>query len=525
LNRDLLDLAEESTRGGLILVSGTVISAIISALASILIARFLGPEDYGLYALALVIPQIFFLITDFGIKEGIVKFSIESRERNQIALGIKIIKYGLLIRSLAALFSFIFIFFTADSIATTLLNRSNLGFYVRIASLSIIFQALYSTTIYAYIGLDKVTSSSIVNQIQSLSKAIISVLLLALGFGLTGAVFGYVFGFIVAGLIGTITLLMHFKKYDQKNKIQNVNQHLKLLIKYGTPLYFSTMLIGLMPQLIDVILSFFSSNFDIGNFKVTANFIVLMTLVTQQITTSFLPVFTKLSQSTTQKYRNFFYISLKFTTLIMIPIATVLIIFSKDIVQLIYGTTYGDAGLYLAIYSMQFFFTAFGLLNLPSLFNGLGKTKETLKMNFSIFIVVMILAPFATKFFGIIGLIISILIGYGFGSLYGMVLGKRIFGLTINLKVPLKIFFASLLSAFPSTFLFSTFLSPILKIILGLILFFFLYITLIPLTRAITNLELDATTNLVEKISFLIIIKPILRYQKRILNFSERFKS
>jgi len=518
LESDLAELAEESTKGGLILVSGTIISAIISAIASIIIARILGPNDYGLYSLSLVIPQIFFLITDFGIKEGIIKFTIESRQKNQIGLEIKIIKFALLIRAIAAIICFIFLFFASDLITAFLLNRNNLGFYMRIASVSVIFQALYSTVTFAYIGLDKVTSSSVITQIQSISKAIISVLFLILGFGLVGAIYGYVFGFIFAGLIGTVSLLFHLKKiYYKPIKNADVKPYLKLLIKYGTPLYFSTMLLGLMPQIIDVILSFFSSNYDIGNFKVTANFIVLMTLVTKQITTSFLPAFTKLGQYNAEKSRNFFNLTLKFTTLLMIPITTLLIIFSKDLIQLIYGITYLDAGLYLSIYSLQFFFCAIGLLNLPSLFNGLGRTRETLKMNAVIFIIVILFALIITNFFGILGLIFSIIIGYGLGSFYGFFLAKRLIGVTINWKSTLKIFSSALLSAIGSIIILPDFSFIFFKLILGLLSYLFLYITLIPLTHTINKSELKSINNFIKRNKILFVFKPIMLYQQKIL--------
>ena len=135
-----MDLAEESTKGSFILIGGTIIATIISAVASILVARFLGPEDYGLYSLSLVIPQIFFLITDFGIREGIIKFTIDAREKGQTNLGIKIIKYGLLIRTVAGIFSFLVLFVSADFVAEIFLNRPNLGFFIRIASVPLSFK-------------------------------------------------------------------------------------------------------------------------------------------------------------------------------------------------------------------------------------------------------------------------------------------------------------------------------------------------------------------------------------------------
>ena len=49
MSEKLTDIAENSVRGGFFLFAGNALSTIILAVGSILIARLLGPEDYGLY--------------------------------------------------------------------------------------------------------------------------------------------------------------------------------------------------------------------------------------------------------------------------------------------------------------------------------------------------------------------------------------------------------------------------------------------------------------------------------------------
>ena len=55
---ELVDVAEQSVRGSLILFLGDAASTIILAVGSILIARFLGPEYYGIYSITLAVPAI-----------------------------------------------------------------------------------------------------------------------------------------------------------------------------------------------------------------------------------------------------------------------------------------------------------------------------------------------------------------------------------------------------------------------------------------------------------------------------------
>ncbi|NIS80165.1 MAG: oligosaccharide flippase family protein, partial [Anaerolineales bacterium] len=79
MSTELLKIAEDSARGGFFLISGSILATLISAIATIVVARLLGPELYGQYALALVIPTLLFLIADVGINQGIIKFSASLR--------------------------------------------------------------------------------------------------------------------------------------------------------------------------------------------------------------------------------------------------------------------------------------------------------------------------------------------------------------------------------------------------------------------------------------------------------------
>jgi len=56
LSNKLADIAEDSARGGFFLFTENALSLLTLAIGSIITARFLGPENYGLLALSLVVP-------------------------------------------------------------------------------------------------------------------------------------------------------------------------------------------------------------------------------------------------------------------------------------------------------------------------------------------------------------------------------------------------------------------------------------------------------------------------------------
>jgi len=72
---EVVQIAKESARGGYYLFVGNTLSTGILTVASIIIARLLGPNDYGLFSLTIAVPSLFIGLVDFGITSAITRFS------------------------------------------------------------------------------------------------------------------------------------------------------------------------------------------------------------------------------------------------------------------------------------------------------------------------------------------------------------------------------------------------------------------------------------------------------------------
>jgi hypothetical protein len=76
-----------------------------------------------------------------------------------------------------------------------------------------------------------------------------------------------------------------------------------------------------------------------------------------------------------------------------VSITTLIILFAKEIVQIIYSSTYQSAAYFLSIYSTLYLLVGIGYLTLQSLFNGLGKTKTAMKISLIAFAIFFLLSP------------------------------------------------------------------------------------------------------------------------------------
>lgn len=521
MTNELLTVAEESTRNVFFLFSGAALSTIISAISAILIARLLGPELYGQYGLAFVVPQLLFLFTDLGLSQGIIKFTAGLRQKGPTNHLIKLVKNVLLVKASVGIIIFIINYAFAYQIASIILQRPDLTFYVQIASISILFQVMFTTVASVFTGLDKTEYNALTANLQAIAKTIISVTLVIMGLSVIGAIIGQVASqMIAAAASASIFFLMMREKHNTKNN-QNIAEDLRKLLRYGAPLYASLLISGFVPLYQNVMLAIFTTDADIGNYRAATNFMTLVGILSVPIVTALLTAFSKLETSSTEKIKMFFKYSNKYTALIITPITILIILFSNEMVQIVYGTTYQSAPSFLVTYSLVYFLVGIGAVTLASFYNGLGETKTTLKMSLIGFFIIIALSPILTKTYAVTGLIIAILIASTAATAYGSYNAIRNHKIGFDRKSLAKIYLASITSAIiPLIILQISPMPKLLNFTIGATMYVFTYITLIPIAKIINRAELETVRQILQKIKLLkTTIQPIIRYQEKILDW------
>lgn len=527
--QDLTKVTKDSARGGFFLFLGATLAMVIMAVSAILIGRFLGPELYGQYNLVLVIPTLLVLFTDLGINAGITKFAASLRAEGKDDSVVGIVHYGLLFRLGIGIILSILSIFLANYFSL-LINRPGYDFYIQIASISIIFQVIFTTGNSAFVGLDKSEYSALSSNVQAIVKTVLQVALVLLGFSLTGALIGYVAGFVVASILSVVMLstrlLKRSENANKQSKKVDSAHILSMLSRYGMPLYISAVLTGLFPLFQQVVLAFFTSDVAIGNFRAAYNFVTLLAVIPTAITTSLLPAFSKLTSN--QMYvSEFFRRANKYSCLLMLPITTLVIIFSNQIVELVYGSLYDSAALYLSVYVLIYFLVGIGYLGLTSLFSGIGKTRLTLQFMLVNFVLLAILSPIFAQAYDVMGVIIAFLIAGTIASVYAAYIAIHQLKIKFNFKQTIRIYLITLLSSvIPVVLLQFTSLPSFIVVILGAGLYVIVYLSLIPLMGVMNENELGALANVTKNIPILkTLVKPLVSYMQKILSLIEKCKN
>jgi len=514
----LTKITVASARSGFFLFSGGALSGLIMAISAMLIGRFLGSELYGQYSIVMVVPSMIVLLTSFGLNTGLTKFTASLRAEGKYGCIPSIIRHAMLFRLLIATIAGIITVIFSNYLAL-LINRPDLSFYIQVTSLIVIFQTAFNLNKAVSVGLDKSEHMAISENVQAIIKTILQVGLVFGGFGLIGALIGNIVSFLVAAIVAF--LLVYIKilkplKYGHTSVSQaSFMQDLKFLLSYSMPVYIAVVLTGIFPLYQQVVLAFFASNVDIGNFKAAYNFLSLLAILTSAVTTALLPAFSKIETSHKQIIAFFKRVN-KYTSLLIVPIATMIILFSQQLIYLIYGSDYTSAALYLSLSVIIYFFVTIGHLSLISVFNGIGKTRFSMRITVVNFIILLLLSPILASIYGVIGVIFASLIAGITASSYSAYIAIRKLNIQFDYKSNLRILIASILASIAPIFLIlSTSFNVIIVLSLGVVLYLFIFFTLIPLLKIVTSTELDELKIIAEEIPGLnLISKPLIKYLK-----------
>jgi len=432
----------------------------------------------------------------------------------------QVIKSGLLFKVVLGVIASVFCFVFSDVLATYLINTPEASSYVKIASILILFQVLFETLNSIFIGLDTMENSAIADVIRAVIKILSSPLLIILGFSILGALIGHISGYVVAMGVSLTLLLSYLSKNPVDAKAES--GIFKSMLKYGAPLCLSSLIVLFSTQYQTIILAFFTSKTEIGNFQVTTLFSTAMTILVYPFIALF-PAFAKFSPES-KELRQFFRRSVKYTALLLVPAALAIIVMSKDIILTIYGPKYTLASTFIIFQMLANLRAGFGSVVLPNLFSGMKRTDVVLKSSLVYLLVFLLTAPLLLSLYDVVGLIAASVICYVLATLYELFMASKTFNLSIDTRSSVKIYIASAIAAL-IVFLFATALpfTGILPLIIGGTLFIFTYLTVLPAIGVLNATDLKIFRQLFQEIkSVWPIIRPLLSYEEKVLKYSKK---
>ena len=519
--REVTDIAKVTAKGGVHLLWGLVASTVISAVGSIFIARLLGSDLYGLYTVTLAAPALLAVFRDWGVTSAMIRSTAQCRAENRTdeVRGIFVSGYVFVI-ALGVTLSAVSLVFS-DFIAASVFNRPHIASLIQIASFVILAEGLTSAAAAAFVGTERMELNSVMLIAQSVIKTLIVIALVVFGLGPLGAVIGHVSGAAIAGVFG---LLLVWTIYRNLPKPFTAKLHLKTriatMLQYGVPLSISYIITAFQVQFYNFLLPIYytTDNVMIGNYGVAQNFVVLIGFFATPITIMLFPAFSKLNaQKDRQTLQTFYQYSVKYASLLVVPVASLVMCLSEPAVSTLFGNTYNTAPLFLALLAITYLYTPVGNLSNINLINSQGQTKFVLLLTLVTAVIGFPMASVLVLNFGVLGLIAASLTAVIPSLAIGIRYIRKQYGVTVDWESSARILVASAIAAavtFAVTYQLG--FSSWIRLIIGVVLFVAALVPAVMFTRSVNRSDISNLRELTSGLG------PIAKLSKSALNILER---
>jgi len=517
-----LEMGKSSATGSFHLLLGVVGSTVIMALGTLVLQGLLTVDEVGLFGMALIPASIINYFRDWGVNSALTKTIANLRGEGKEAQIHDAIYAGVIFELISGAILALVCFAIASPLALIISpeNASQLTVYISLMSLSIFAGALASAGQGIFVGFERMKLNSFTTVLQAIVKTALGPLLIILGFGVLGAITATVVSVVAGALIsGVIVYYALFKPLRKcKTGKCDFKATLKPMLKFGLPLTFSTIVIGVVPQAFAFTMSVYAGTWMMGNYFSAINFAVLLTFVSVPVTTALFPVFAKMNpEKEPELIKTVFASSVKYTALLLVPATFMIITLATPLVNTLFPAEgivnslfvvgaepkFPFAPVFLALSVTVNLLVLVGNISLGTFQAGIGQTRQIMYQSIlslcaGIPLAFFMVAYFADiggpsngNYYAVIGGILGALMASLPGTIWGIVWCWRNYRVKADFVNSGKIVLASLLASGAAYLVSLMSLPYVIILAVGFAVFVLVYLAMAPFLGAVNHMDIE----------------------------------
>jgi antigen flippase len=339
-------------------ISG-IVSRVLQGFAPIILARYLGPKEYGAYTLVLSLVNIVVGVSPLGQNTALQKFLPQYSVRDPARGGAILANTVILVSGALAVLCTTF-YFASDWIASAIYHDATLTRVFQFSALVVLTLSLFNLASSATAGLQDFRSYS--RAMIASSAAFIG--LSWLGVWLLG-LYGALLGELLASLLGLILLAKRARSLARQRfpgvfRPQFSGEILKEIFSFAFPALLAGLLVPPAFWWANTLLARHSGFEQVGLFGVAFAVYQLILLVPSTLST---PAVSFMSESHTaglEQFSNLVGTNVRLIWVLTLPLAVSLTFFSPVIVSIVFGSSYRGAGPLASIMSFVALIVAVG---------------------------------------------------------------------------------------------------------------------------------------------------------------------
>jgi O-antigen/teichoic acid export membrane protein len=326
-----------------------ILRMVVGLLVGVWVARYLGPEKFGLLSYALSFVGLFSIVATFGLDEIVVRELVKDENRRDELIGtafwLKL--FGAFVVLLALAFA---VKFTS--------NDDNTNILVFIIASALIFQSFNVVDFYFQ---SKVMGKFIVyaNLISLFTSSIVKITLILNDASLIAFAWVVLFdGFILA--CGFIYFFLKQSTFRIKNLIFYKSTAIDLL-KDSWPLIFSGAVLMIQARIDQVMIKEMINSTEVGYYSAAIRLIEAFGFIPVMLKISLYPSILNSRKDSNELYQNRLLNFYRLNFILFLAVAIPLFIFSEQIVILLFGIEYQSVGILLSLMVIRLFFANMGV--------------------------------------------------------------------------------------------------------------------------------------------------------------------
>ena len=223
-----------SVAGQTFLILGArVIGAVSTGVLTIVLARLLGLEGYGDYALALTIATLAAMFASLGVDSATSRYVADGFNSGRGISGV--IMKGLKLRTVVAGAVFGALFVAAEPLAS-LFGEAELAGAVRAAAIALFFSAGFSWASGVYEGVQQGRMLAVMSIVKAIVEFAVVLALLLAGFGVVGALLGNALSYALAVAVGIWVMRPHMRR---RRTLPEAEVSSSAILRYGNHIWLA----------------------------------------------------------------------------------------------------------------------------------------------------------------------------------------------------------------------------------------------------------------------------------------------
>jgi O-antigen/teichoic acid export membrane protein len=326
-----------------------ILRMIVGLFVGIWIARYLGPEQFGLFSYAISFVGLFTAIAALGLDGIVVRELVKDESKRDILIGTTFF-----LKLIGAVATLIILFIATQFTSNDTLTNA----LIFIIASSVIFQSFNVVDFYFQA---KVLSKFVVfaNIIMLFIGSIVKIALILNEAGLIYFAYAVLFESIILAL-GFIYFYTKQKELSFANWKFDKNTA-KSLLKDSWPLVFSGMVLMIQARIDQVMLKEMIDTKTVGFYSTALLLIEAVAFMPMIIKNSLYPSIQQAKKHSLSLYQNRLLNFYRLNFLLFLIVAIPIFLFAEQLVILLFGAEYQPAGILLAFMSIRLFFTNMGV--------------------------------------------------------------------------------------------------------------------------------------------------------------------